>query len=267
MAELLSTERLRRTAGRTRTLAPSPPQAARLWSALALGFVEHRLAAVRTHSVRTVRVGEDAAVVRLRRNGLDAFTFYEIFVKGVYDSCFPLPPSGVALDLGANIGMTSLLLVGALPQGSVIAVEPDAENAAMWRLNLARHADRTTLVEGALSDTPESIFLEQHGPTSHSIGRSDSGEPGRLVRGVTLDELDELVGDRRLNVMKVDVEGAEVQVFRRGWSLLERTDTVLMEIHVDGEGRQRIIETLATAGLRHVPQTDPELPDVFRRDA
>ena len=94
--------------------------------------------------------------IRLRQRTGDYFVFYEIFL----DQCYWIPPlfrSHISsiVDLGANIGLTTLYLQSYLQPGCrVVCVEPDPKNASLMRMNLnglaATHP--VDIVEVAISD-------------------------------------------------------------------------------------------------------------------
>ncbi len=144
-----------------------------------------------------------------------------------------LRPGDVFLDVGANIGMLSLLAARCVgPQGRVHAVEPNPQVAARLRASLERNAiENVELHECGLSDRVEELALRvwaHHTGQGTFAQRTNSGlapltaeHRVRVVRG------DELLSDRRdgrelaPGVIKIDVEGFECRVLRG----LERTLT------------------------------------------
>lgn len=143
-----------------------------------------------------------------------------------------LKPGMTAVDVGANVGQISLemaQLVG--PTGRVIAIEPSPGNARFLRAHVAANGfnDRVVVVEAACcSGDGGELVLEvasgdldsiQNGPQLRSLGLQrnplDIGRPRTEVRVLTR-SLDSLCDEFRvsIDVLKVDVEGAEVEVFR-----------------------------------------------------
>ncbi|MET0225531.1 MAG: FkbM family methyltransferase [Dokdonella sp.] len=132
----------------------------------------------------------------------------------------------VALDVGANIGVLTLLaasLVGA--QGRVIAVEPVARNRVLLaRSAQAAHYDQIEIIAAAASDRVGAIELRTHPTTSNSARPAAAGERLRDARGsgvrvptVVLDET--LTALQRLDLVKLDIAGMEPLALRG----LERT--------------------------------------------
>lgn len=149
-----------------------------------------------------------------------------------------LPPGGTFADVGAHVGFMSLVAarqVGA--RGRVVAIEPVPENAAAVRANAALNAmGQVTVIEaaaGASGGEAELITVEDTlwtrlasvGPHERERGRS-------VVRTVALDEL-VAGGELPLpDVVKIDVEGAELDVVEGMRALLAQgRTTVICEMH------------------------------------
>lgn len=149
-----------------------------------------------------------------------------------------LAPGQVVLDCGANVGELSLRAaqtVGA--QGKVYAIEPSPQTAALLRRNVAlNHATNVEVLEVALSDrdTDQTFFL---GTDIHSLSSSlwqpaDFRGEQLEVRGRTLHTLLQEHGITRLDVMKLDIEGAEFTALRgavEGWQHLPHLPVLIFE--------------------------------------
>jgi FkbM family methyltransferase len=134
------------------------------------------------------------------------------------------------VDCGASFGYFSALagsIVG--EEGSVISFEPGPQNQSLLLLNLVANGILTGEVhQVALSDN---VGVLRYGGTgaNGSISPFD-GDPNHLgtydlVRSTTLDNI---VGSRKVDMMKVDVEGAEGRVFRGSEQMLKRCSPVLV---------------------------------------
>ncbi|MDP9442272.1 MAG: FkbM family methyltransferase [Actinomycetota bacterium] len=129
-----------------------------------------------------------------------------------------LPAGGVAVDVGANIGVLTRLMAELAPRGRVYAFEPAAENFGYLRRNV-----------GGLGhvDVRRAAVLDRDGPVNLEFNEaypagSFVGEHGELVDGVRLDSWADEVGLTRLDVLKIDVEGAEPSVLAGARELIRR---------------------------------------------
>lgn len=172
---------------------------------------------------------------------------------GIYDTavCEALhrlaDPGELAVDAGANIGvMAGLLGTRVGPSGEVIAVEPNPSTYAALEENVAGWVGVTTftLVRKALSDRGGSATLHLPGEAAQST-LDNRGPP---IATVERAQLDELIGERSVGIMKLDVEGHEEAVLkgaRRALSERRIRDIVFEEF---AEPPTAVTELLEEAG-------------------
>ncbi len=164
-------------------------------------------------------------------------------------------PGNVVLDVGANVGFFTMIAARATgPSGIVLAFEPVADNADALEANARRNrfdhvrthrialADRTGEAEIILTDHPG-------GATLASAGLRPPDARGRAeVPVARFDDLRDQHAVPAPDVIKIDVEGAEVQVLR-GMEHTLRVDQPRLLIEVDDadpEGcAQRLDEVVA----------------------
>lgn len=152
-----------------------------------------------------------------------------------------LGPGAVFIDAGANIGVLTILgarLVGA--QGQVIAVEMMPDTAQRLRENLALNAmGWVQVVEKALSDVAGQQVRARMpvGLTGHASIVHDPKAPAGTVEVVApTTTLDDLTGGlAQVDVLKVDLEGAEALAFKGGRDTLARTRCVIFEARGHGD--------------------------------
>jgi FkbM family methyltransferase len=133
------------------------------------------------------------------------------------------------IDVGASIGYFTLLAARAVGAGGkVVAFEPGPQNQSMLLLNIA--TDGLAPVEVwpfALSDRKEILAysrLASNGAVAPLAG-PQSLTTGDLVQAIPMDEL--LAGYPRIDVIKIDVEGAEGRVLRGGEKVIRRFQPTL----------------------------------------
>ncbi|HEY0231709.1 MAG TPA: FkbM family methyltransferase, partial [Dokdonella sp.] len=150
-----------------------------------------------------------------------------------------LRPGDVMLDVGANVGLLTLLgasLVGA--QGRVIAVEPVARTRALLaRSAQANRFEQIRIIAAAASDRVGAIELRTHPATSNSARPAAAGErlrdaQGSGVRVPTIVLDDALASLERLDLVKLDIEGMEPLAVRGLQRTLARWRPLLLsEFH------------------------------------
>jgi len=148
-----------------------------------------------------------------------------------------LRPGMTVYDLGANIGLFSLLaarLVGAT--GKVVSFEPDPGVAARLRRNIARNAfaNITVVESGVWSESgPRGFFASNLSSPDRGVGSflpDINGSATTLIPCVSLDDF--VRSAPPPDAIKCDVEGAEAEVFRSAEKLLRaRRPWIVCEMH------------------------------------
>jgi FkbM family methyltransferase len=145
---------------------------------------------------------------RLRRRTLDGRIVRQVVIANEYRLPERFGPGDVVVDVGAHIGSFAL---AALERGAgvVHCVEPDAENFALLKHNLAPYADRVRLHHAAAwrSDVKAERLSLRNPVAARNTGAHQVAALGEGVEAVAFDDLVELAG--RVRLVKLDCEGAE----------------------------------------------------------
>ena len=149
-----------------------------------------------------------------------------------------LEPGSVFYDIGANIGFFSLIGARAVGSGGrVYAFEPVAENAAAVRANAALNGfDNVCVLERAVSSEIDRARLLLVADRSWSMLDPGWLHPETIavleVETTTIDDLLARGGLPAPDVIKIDVEGAELDVIRgAGKTLSRHRPTIICEAH------------------------------------
>jgi FkbM family methyltransferase len=223
---------------------------------------------------RRFRIGEHA--LRFESTLLD-FIGKSLFLYGVWElheTRFMqrfLQPGMRFVDIGANIGYHTLIaarLVG--ESGAVYAFEPSDHTRRLLVRNLALNQARHVTVEAvAVTDFEGSIDFfesqsEQYHVLSSTIPSDRLSAVAKPVRATTLDTFLAERGIDGVDMVKVDVEGAEISVFRGARALLasDRAPLLMFESHgpLIGPIAQLLGETgYRVASLRYARRAGPLL--------
>ena len=137
------------------------------------------------------------------------------------------------IDCGANYGYWSVL-VSSAPFGShqAIAIEPSSQNFPKLANNAKVNGDRFELMKCAIGASRGKAYLTGTKHEAFSIaGDTDGG--GEEVSIIALDQLidDGKVPARGRYLIKLDVEGVEIEAIKGGARLLETDSVIVCEEH------------------------------------
>lgn len=231
-------------------------------------------------------------VAQLNRTETD-FLYREIFIENAYlRHGIGLPANPVVVDVGANIGMFTLLVAQCSRGARVIVVEPVAELAHAATVNAELHGldvtvlncglgsrcgevafsyyPNNTLMSGIYGDTEEDrAVLRSYLRTAPEVELGAQFDrlvddrmraESRRCRLTTLTEVVAAHGIDRIDLLKIDVEKAEADVLAgidpTTW---EKIDQVVLEVH-DLHGRLRaVLDQLTARGFDMVHEQDQRL--------
>jgi FkbM family methyltransferase len=212
------------------------------------------------------------------------FIYDEIFKEGCYDA-IALPSAPFVVDVGAHIGVFALFMTGRAPGAEIVAFEPSPETADLLRRNIELHGLAGVAVHqialGAIAERAVTFTHYAMAPGNSTRYPQDKElqktvmartisprvvERVHLARELTVDVerlASYLPAGRRVDLLKIDVEGAELDVLRGidppQWPLIQQ---VLVEVQ-DLNGRLRAVTDLLsghgfTLTVSPAPMADPD---------
>ncbi len=140
----------------------------------------------------------------------------------------------VFIDVGANVGLYSLVVRQAMcATGRVLSIEPSATTAATLREHVAWSAQPGVEVfECALSSSSGMAQLAERKDDwgKASLARAEAGQTRSPVETRTLDDLVQETGVEVVDLIKIDVEGHELEVLKGAKDTIERMlPTIVIE--------------------------------------
>ena len=159
----------------------------------------------------------------------DKAMFEQIFVHKEYNVPVDFSPKTI-IDLGANVGYASVYFANRFPDAKIFAVEPEENNYQQAKKNTEAYPN-ITLVKGAVWHKSEHISVVDNG-----LGEAGfmiiSGEGPNSVKAYTVQEIMGLMGTNSIDILKIDIEGAEKEIFETGaedW--VPKTKVLIVETH------------------------------------
>lgn len=163
------------------------------------------------------------------RPGTSDMATIDQFVIGPYMPIDPgISPASV-LDCGANIGLSARYFKHAYPQATIISIEPDRQNFEMLTANMRGLPDCHQVL-AAVWPEDGAVELERDG-LRHSAFRVRAGKSGE-IEALSIPTIMDRFGLERIGLLKIDIEGAEKELFSaKDLSWLDRVDRLAVELH------------------------------------
>lgn len=180
----------------------------------------------------SVRVRGQPAALIVRPHTSDVWTFEKIFISREYDIPLLRESPRTILDVGANVGYASAYFAARYPEARIIAIEPEPKNCELLRRNTSAFPN-VTVVQAALWPVTGDVSIANPDAEPWAFRISQPGEgSGAAVRAITIPQILEEQGIDRVDVLKLDIEGAEKEVFQSGAELwLGRINVLIVELH------------------------------------
>jgi FkbM family methyltransferase len=193
--------------------------------------------------------------------------WHDIFIDGALeyraDSAAPR-----ILDCGGNLGLASLFFKRRFPSAHITAYEADPALFRMLRANLdANGARDVEAVHAALWTSNGRVTFQAEGSDSGMIGTLSGAVAGTTVDvpSLRLRDLIERDPNGRIDLLKLDIEGAEDAVLADCEPVLHRIGAIVMDLHeFEPADRQapRVLELLTRSGFTYA--VDEFVPQPWR---
>ena len=182
-------------------------------------FAEGKI--IRTDYGAKLEIDKYDSTSLLRNNGV-----YESETRAFIEEA--LGEGGIAIDVGANIGYFTILM--SRLSDKVYAFEPNGITRTILEGNVARNNAKNVTVDAhALSNSKGimKLYGEQAWAGSNSL-ISDGRKP---IASVETARLDSIIKEPKIRIMKMDIEGAELEALEGGIVTLKKTDYLAIEFN------------------------------------
>lgn len=145
------------------------------------------------------------------------------------DNIASIGQEALILDLGANIGCSTVLFKLKFPQSLVVCVEPNLSNFELLKKNTTK-LGRIKYILGAISPDKGSYVLNDSSADYNALSHTPSTQGS--VKGYTIEEIiNETTNTHSPFVLKMDIEGFETAIFTKCNDYLCKFPIIFVEPH------------------------------------
>jgi FkbM family methyltransferase len=200
-------------------------------------FFLTRVPASRLRQTTVVPPGS-AEPVLLRHQSSDVQVYNDIYVRQEYGWELPVTPK-VIVDAGAYTGLSTAFFASRFPDAKIIAIEPDEDNFELLAQNTSHFAN-VHIIRAALWYESGSVSLMDPGDGAWGLrllesdvnaGEATSAVRSDSVRAITIADVIRDYDLEKIDLLKVDVEGSEKEIFAAANSWISYVDAICIELH------------------------------------
>jgi FkbM family methyltransferase len=195
----------------------------------------------------------------LRERGSDVNTFTEVIQQEVYrDVIETLRNCETIIDLGANIGLATRYFADHFPNCKILAVEPNPGTYEVLVSNVAGLVTRArcqTLQAAVWGSEKPLAGGEVDDPyhfSAFAVYEIAAELEENSIVGWPMSKIIAHAGFERVDLLKVDIEGAEVELFKGNVDWLHRVRTIAIEFHQNSRKECRFDDLMKQYGFRVV---------------
>jgi FkbM family methyltransferase len=173
--------------------------------------------------------------IHLRPRTTDEKVFVQVFIKNEYNVPLGFVPETI-IDGGANIGLASIYFTTKFPNAQIVAIEPDEENAAAVVGNTKNypnvHVKQAAIwPRQTVARISDKFGVGKWGIVVEEMDESEVEEAGE-PNTCTIDSVMKEFGWERIDLLKLDIETAEKQLFSENYmSWLPKVKVIVIELH------------------------------------
>lgn len=173
--------------------------------------------------------------VKIRPRTSDKYCFEQIFLEDCYDLGLPQDPRFI-VDGGANVGYASIFFANRYPNASIVAVEPDPSNFSALLANIQTYP-QIKAIQGAIWHKAQPVVVDSSDDSWAAFVTDPDSAPehnssAATAQGLTVAELLQISAEGEIDILKLDIEGTEKQIFSApDCSWLDKTKLLIIELH------------------------------------
>ena len=168
-------------------------------------------------------------------------TYKDLFEKEIYNFS-ATTPSPFIIDCGANIGLGVLYFKSLYPQATILAFEPDKENFALLQKNV--QLNQLTNVEcrqSAVWIYNGEISFSSAGTEGSQITKDNNGANTIQIKA---ERLADIIKNQKVDFLKIDIEGAELEVIKDCEPHLKNVKYLFVEYHGKADETEKLYQLL-----------------------
>ncbi len=167
----------------------------------------------------------------MRDNAYDFATFEEVILRETYKIQLDFKPRYI-IDGGGNIGLTAAYFATQFPEADIVTLEPDKENFALLQKNTSAYKNIMALNSGLWWRTADLVVKDMGLGNNGFVVEETAEKTTGSVPALSINDIMLQQGWKHIDLVKLDVEGSEKEIFSSGFeNWLPKTRVLIVELH------------------------------------
>jgi len=134
------------------------------------------------------------------------------------------------IDAGGNIGLTALYFSKKYPNATIITIEPDHSNYELIVKNI-KSVPKIHSFKKALWYNCNGIYLNSIGANDSFFLSSEESICSQFIETIDVLSIISMFKIKKIDLFKIDIEGAELELFSNNNGWLSNVDCLIIELH------------------------------------
>lgn len=169
--------------------------------------------------------------IYVRKASSDVKLFKQILVYNEYEFALSSFNPSFIIDAGANIGLSSLFFARKYPSASIVALEPEDNNYSMLKKNTIAYPNIIPIHAGLWTKKCKLEIVSYDVDSTGFMVREATSQTVQAISACSINDLLIQHSVTKLDMIKLDIEGAEREILTENNSWLEKTKIVIVELH------------------------------------
>ncbi|MDR2580373.1 MAG: FkbM family methyltransferase [Fibromonadaceae bacterium] len=190
------------------------------------------IAPIDNNMMEIVKDGYKFPIV-IRNGTTDVLVYKSIVENAEYDFLLKKEPE-VIIDAGANIGLASVFFANKYPNAKIIAIEPEKSNFEMLKKNTALYSNIYAVKAALWNSIGELDLFGGYDNWGFRLGmdrKEDRIIKQHLTKTITIEKIIEDFNIDRIDILKIDIEGSEKEVFDNSSAWIDKVNSIVVELH------------------------------------
>lgn len=188
---------------------------------------------VKRGTIKTIHLSSYPKPISVRLRTSDVSSFPQVFMEEAFDLAFLNLNPKVIIDAGANAGFASIYFAHAYPRARVFAIEPEESNFQMLLRNAEFYPNILPIRAALWSEEGELQITNPNADKwSFQVNKLTKDKAAETIDAITMDKLLSMAKTDKIDIIKIDIEGAEAELFCANYeNWLKKINVIIIELH------------------------------------